>query len=135
MGSIRRSSWGIANMHVPGGRGCKTCKLRSRGASERGEQQHRPQPFFPLDTKVVRVLSEPPLGRRRATVVVTWLAGKNGEQMKGNARLTTSLLAFALMWSALLLVQPPAASAVPGKLTDDAYTIGGSSTNTGGQGV
>ena len=55
--------------------------------------------------------------------------------MKVNERLTTSLLAFALMWSALLLVKPPAASAVPGKLTDDAYTIGGSSTNTGGQGV
>src|SRR5204862_6503111 len=66
--------------------------------------------------------------------VVTCLAGKNGEVMKFNARLTTSLLAFLLMWSALL-VRPPAASAVPGKLTDDAYTIGGSSTNTGIQGI
>jgi len=54
--------------------------------------------------------------------------------MKDTARLTTSLLAFILMGSALL-VRPPAASAVPGKLTDDAYTIGGSSTNTGIQGV
>ena len=42
--------------------------------------------------------------------------------MKDTARLTTSLLALVLMWSALL-VRPPAASAVPGKLTDDAYTI------------
>ena len=66
--------------------------------------------------------------------MVTCLAGKNGEVMKFNARLTTSLLAFLLMWSALL-VRPPAASAVPGKLTDDAYTIGGSSTNTGIQGI
>src|SRR6266404_7998109 len=92
MGSIRRSSWGIANMHVPGGRGCKTCKLRSRGASERGEQQHRPQPFFPLDTKGVRVLSGPSLGRRRATVVVTWLAGKNGDPMKVKSEEHTSEL-------------------------------------------
>src|SRR6266481_4118046 len=54
--------------------------------------------------------------------------------MKDTARLTTSLLAFILMGSALL-VRPPAASAVPGKLTDDAYTIGGSPTNTGVQGI
>src|SRR5205814_10717217 len=58
------------------------------------------------------------------------------ENMKDSfRRVTTSLLAFVLMWSALLLVRPPTASAVPGKLTDDAYTIGGSSTNTGVQGV
>ena len=55
--------------------------------------------------------------------------------MKVNARLTTSLLAFLLMWSALLLVRPPAASAVPGKLTDDAYTHAGSPTNFGVSGV
>src|SRR5438132_14085328 len=63
------------------------------------------------------------------------LAGKNGDLMKESARLTTSVLASLLVWSALLLVRPPTASAVPGKLTDDAYTIGGSSTNTGIQGV
>ena len=64
------------------------------------------------------------------------LAGKNEENMRDSfPRVTTSLLAFVLMWSALLLVRPPAASAVPGKLTDDAYTIGGSSTNTGIHGI
>src|SRR6266404_60596 len=42
----------IANMHVPGlGRLLQTCKLQSRGASEPGEEQHRPQPFFPLTPK------------------------------------------------------------------------------------
>src|SRR3989442_12813307 len=125
----------FTNMHVPGLGGY--CKLASSGAGGRANLGRRSiaHSLFSLDTKVVRVLSEPPLGRRRATVVVTWLAGKNGDPMKVNERLTTSLLAFALMWSALLLVKPPAASAVPGKLTDDAYTIGGSSTNTGIQGV
>src|SRR2546422_10154612 len=55
--------------------------------------------------------------------------------MQDNARLTTSLLALVLMWGAFLLVRPPAASALPARLTDDAYTIGGSGTNTGNQGV
>ena len=43
--------------------------------------------------------------------MVVTLAGKNGEAMKANARLRTSLLAFVLTWSALLLLRPPAASA------------------------
>src|SRR5690348_16780432 len=55
--------------------------------------------------------------------------------MKGNARVTTSLLAFLLMWSALLLVRPPTASALPGKLTDDSYIVGGSATTHGIEGV
>src|SRR5690242_1669378 len=43
--------------------------------------------------------------------------------------------ALALLWTALLILRPPIALAVDAALTDDAYTIGGSSTNTGIQGV
>ena len=56
--------------------------------------------------------------------------------MKANARLTTtSLLPFVLAWSVLLLLRPPAASAVPGRLTDDAWVQDGDSLNFGVAGV
>src|SRR2546425_260624 len=54
--------------------------------------------------------------------------------MKGT-RLTRPLLASVLAWSALLLLRPPAASAVPARLTDDAYTQVGSTSNFGTAGV
>src|SRR6266849_9812800 len=47
----------------------------------------------------------------------------------------TTRLTMLLAWSAFLLLRPPTASAVPAKLTDDAYTQTGSATNNGTSGV
>src|SRR5258705_4178635 len=51
--------------------------------------------------------------------------------MKLSAKLTTMLF----LWTALLLVRPPMASAVPAKLADDTYTTTGNGTNFGTTGV
>ena len=72
---------------------------------------------------------------RRAVDAAIGLSARTEKAKEGNARLTTSLLASVLVGSDLLLLRPPAASAVPAKRTDDAYTKLGSSTNFGSQGV
>src|SRR5439155_9716663 len=40
-----------------------------------------------------------------------------------------------LAWGAFLLMRPPVASAIPGRLTDDSYTTAGSGTTHGLVGV
>jgi hypothetical protein len=55
--------------------------------------------------------------------------------MEGRMKSRARLMILALGWGAVLLMRPPAASAVPGKLTDDAYTVGTTSTNYGIVGV
>jgi len=59
------------------------------------------------------------------------LLARTERWMKPNAKLMT----LALAWTALLLMRPPVASAVPGKLTDDSYTQASTSTNFGIIGV
>jgi hypothetical protein len=89
----------------------------------------RPQPSGAMTVDSAR---EP---ARRAVGAAIGLSARTEKAKEGNARLTTSLLASVLLGSARLLLLPPAASAVPAKLTDDAYTKLGSSTNFGSQGV
>src|SRR5216683_7954847 len=55
--------------------------------------------------------------------------------LESSLRNGARIAALALLWSALLILRAPMALAVEAALTDDAYTIGGSSTNTGIQGV